>query len=138
MYYLYARGTFEEEVIRVLRAKNPAFGSDLSDANDAIGASKTAQSTEGSVVSLLRDSVMREFVANPRYVEAAHEGRTKAEPQANESGLHFGLFIPFGSSVDGHDAQCNKGIFESAAERPSVHRSSLFPSCVSRRSHDDV
>ncbi|CAO1612669.1 unnamed protein product [Parajaminaea phylloscopi] len=93
VYYLFARGTFEEEVTLTMQKRDASGNVDEEQPADseaaASGVSRNAQAVEGGVAALLRDPVMREFVANPRYVEPPPPSPSPSSPS-----FHFGLFGP--------------------------------------------
>lgn len=81
VYYLYVARTFEEEIIR--KAEQEAQHNDPLAVKPA---RHTAPVTDGGMAAMLRDPVMRDFVAQPRYIAAEEQ-----EPSAS---FELGLFGP--------------------------------------------
>lgn len=73
-YYFYVRGTFEEQMMFKMQQRHGAVAASKDEeaelATTPSSSSSSSSSSEGSIASMLRDPVMREFVAHPRYIEA--------------------------------------------------------------------
>lgn len=81
VYYLYVKGTFEEEITKVIKKKGQEEASaemQAAVANDP-----------GGVASLLQNPVMRDFLAHPRYIEGDAE---EVDTPTASSSFAFPLF----------------------------------------------